>query len=1278
MKSYIKLLIISLCTFLFFESNAQNSTLISGFVSGADGEFVVVELSDGDETILLFSDLTGEVYSEVDISDWNSESLTVTTINCYGLLETGYLDWILDSDGNIVFLFFEIFYCDDLDIFGCTDPVALNYDPLATADDGSCEYPESAPNDLCANASELIEGITLVDNTNAFLNEGMDGDCWGFGSGEAEQTSVWYSFTTPVEPVSVVLESMNDGTSTLTDTQFGLYLECGADMVECDGNSGDGLYAKFDFTCGYLEPNTTYILQIDGWNADSGTCHLLFEMNTCEIPEGCTDCYASNYDPEAVIDDGSCEYEEFICDDGTYVTLFFVAGTFAEEMSIYVNGVEPDWFPCNVDAFISGYTYSAQLCLEDGCQVIEMYDSFGDGWNGNEIEFIVGEESFMIGLDEGYYGVELLPINVDSCEDVVGCTDPNACNFNPDATIEDYTCTYPGCTDETALNYNYWAGCDDGSCVFPTDCEDGEIMLSLSAYNYTGVGEISIANEEGEEVYFNDDFSFFQIFDYVCVDSLGCFTVSMFSDGIDSLGFADMGFWLYEGTELVAYNYSYEENFLSVEFSLDGSCGEIMGCTDPDACNYDELADVENWSCTYPGCTDPEALNYELWAGCDDSSCEYPCGEDEVTAQMYVCTFANGDLVELEIIDDDGNIVFSQSGFPNNTIEYIDLCLDPEMCYTVNMSNVSETGWYSGYFWINVDGVQVTTESLDPDLEYESYVFAIDGSCGPISGCTDPNACNYNEEAEIEDWSCTYPGCMDEEALNYYPWAGCEDNSLCEYLPECGDGQILVNINAYAYYEDSELSIYNESGEVVYYNGDFSLWQVTDFICLDEEGCYTIELSSGLSSDSLYSEFGYWISSFGETIAQNWGWDSDGYLNDVFSLDGSCSEVYGCTDDWACNFNPDATINDWTCTYPGCMDEEALNYNPYAGCHDEDLCEYPFGCEDGQSLFVIEAENFAPDAVIEIISDSGELVYIGSLSSGYTLYEELCLDDGYCYTVLMTVGGSEDQYYDYGFWVYNDGEWVAFAYGGPGNSVIEAVVSLDGECEPVYGCTDPDALNYDEEATIDDGSCIYEEIDCTSLFEIYEIIIADETIIIINSSSGDDLNFFWDFGDGNTSTDQFPIHVYEEEGTYTVCLTVYNDDESCSDTFCMDITYDSGEFLSPGNEGGSSASEDDGFTINIMSEEDATTIGVDEESALESMLSLFPNPTTEFITIQIDSAEIRNWNLSIYDQLGRLLVQSTINNNSEIIDVNDLPSGTYLLSLTHGEKHMVKRFEVIR
>jgi PKD repeat protein len=36
-------------------------------------------------------------------------------------------------------------------------------------------------------------------------------------------------------------------------------------------------------------------------------------------------------------------------------------------------------------------------------------------------------------------------------------------------------------------------------------------------------------------------------------------------------------------------------------------------------------------------------------------------------------------------------------------------------------------------------------------------------------------------------------------------------------------------------------------------------------------------------------------------------------------------------------------------------------------------------------------------------------------------------------------------------------------------------------------------------------------------------------------------SWFWDFGDGNTSTDQNPTHIYTAPGLYTVSLTVSNE-----------------------------------------------------------------------------------------------------------------------------------------
>lgn len=50
--------------------------------------------------------------------------------------------------------------------------------------------------------------------------------------------------------------------------------------------------------------------------------------------------------------------------------------------------------------------------------------------------------------------------------------------------------------------------------------------------------------------------------------------------------------------------------------------------------------------------------------------------------------------------------------------------------------------------------------------------------------------------------------------------------------------------------------------------------------------------------------------------------------------------------------------------------------------------------------------------------------------------------------------------------------------------------------------------------------------------------------------------YSWDFGDGNTSTAQNPLHTYAASGTYTVCLifTSSGMGVTCSDTSCATIT----------------------------------------------------------------------------------------------------------------------------
>ena len=57
-----------------------------------------------------------------------------------------------------------------------------------------------------------------------------------------------------------------------------------------------------------------------------------------------------------------------------------------------------------------------------------------------------------------------------------------------------------------------------------------------------------------------------------------------------------------------------------------------------------------------------------------------------------------------------------------------------------------------------------------------------------------------------------------------------------------------------------------------------------------------------------------------------------------------------------------------------------------------------------------------------------------------------------------------------------------------------------------------------------------------------------------DTSTGSISSWSWDFGDGGTSTGQYPSHVYSTAGTYTVSLTVSGPGGSNTDTQTADVT----------------------------------------------------------------------------------------------------------------------------
>src|SRR5690606_31241330 len=45
----------------------------------------------------------------------------------------------------------------------------------------------------------------------------------------------------------------------------------------------------------------------------------------------------------------------------------------------------------------------------------------------------------------------------------------------------------------------------------------------------------------------------------------------------------------------------------------------------------------------------------------------------------------------------------------------------------------------------------------------------------------------------------------------------------------------------------------------------------------------------------------------------------------------------------------------------------------------------------------------------------------------------------------------------------------------------------------------------------------------------------------LNNTSSNATGYLWDFGDGNTSTDENPTHIYTSGNVYVITLTVYGE-----------------------------------------------------------------------------------------------------------------------------------------
>lgn len=74
-------------------------------------------------------------------------------------------------------------------------------------------------------------------------------------------------------------------------------------------------------------------------------------------------------------------------------------------------------------------------------------------------------------------------------------------------------------------------------------------------------------------------------------------------------------------------------------------------------------------------------------------------------------------------------------------------------------------------------------------------------------------------------------------------------------------------------------------------------------------------------------------------------------------------------------------------------------------------------------------------------------------------------------------------------------------------------------------------------------------------------------------------------------------------------------------------------------------------------------------------LNFYPNPVTNG-KIYITSKNVSSKEISIYDVLGKLVLQTTLNVNSKEVNVGSLNSGVYIIKIKEGEATATRKLIV--
>ncbi len=833
---------------------------------------------------------------------------------------------------------------------GCTDAEACNYDAEAEANDGSCSYP----------------GDACDDGDSGTMNDSYDSNCGCEGevivAGCTEAGACNYDASANVD----------DGSCAALD-ECGV---CGGDGIadgacDCEGN-GPETYYSCDGDC---------LNDVDG----DGICDEL------EIP-GCMDELACNYDEDATDDTGDCNYPDDLYDcDGNCVN-DLNNNNLCDELETFgctsetADNYDPEALTDNgtcewLGGLVESLSY--EVYAEDGVEGTTTYRIYAN-FNSDEIEVIAA------------YGTNAAPWQMTPSstfyQDPFGT--PLASGINPA-----FFGAFPSLEYDTWLALGAAPGEPDGTNAAGMDAfyPAFEAGGALDVNTFLGGSIFVIPGQSTQTVPVEGKVLLAQV------------TTDGTTEVLYNLQIRDADD---QSAEIVGM----ELTFPQVEVTG-------TGCTDIEALNYDPGALLDDGTCEYPepsytGLTFEQVASNEPEAGMR-------------TFRVYA-NFTNPNDQLTAVFAQQGNpmsITTTSSFYQNslggafaNQINPFVFDVDPDAAYdswftiggedsnvnlsTIGLDDAAEAFEAGGSFEVDndlggswfvlpdteplafpdVDGrvliAQLTTSgqvNLEVNLQYRAQ----DGS-NPQAlaqslvfpdinfGCTNEEACNFDEEAEDDDGGCILPelyydcdgecnndedgdgvcdelevaGCTNQEADNYNS-AATDDDGTCEFLGCTNEGACNYDPSA----------------------------NVNDNSCVFPELFYNCEgeCNNDSDGDGVCDEL---------EILGCTDMDAANYNENATDDDGSC-EFPGCTNPDAENFDPEANVDDGSCIAPGCIYPHAANYNPLAS-FDDGSCSFE-GCtdatannycalalvNDGSCTYDIlgctyaEADNYSPNANVD-------------------------------------------------------------------------------------------------------------------------------------------------------------------------------------------------------------------------------------------------------------------------------------------------------------------------